>query len=406
MTDTAPPQPHPSGDPWKTRLPILTLAHVIGTLHITSLVVMAPVIKDDLALSFAQFGFLVTAYSVGQVTGSLPAGNLADRVGVGWALVIAHGLLTCGALLLTQTTGLWLGMAAMLATGWGYSIMNPSTAKGVFDFFGPERRATAMGIKQTGVPIGGVIAASLGAFAEAGSWYWVTASIAGVTAVSTLIYAPLLERPPSRTAHTRARSPFGSLGEVMRDFNFGRFVAVNALYNIGQQNFFAYLTLFMREAVQVSQEAAGLCYGAAQASSVLGRLGWGAVTDFLLKRRRKFLTIAIGVAAALFLAALGTIDARAGLTAAMALSLLLGLTIASYAPLMQTIAVENVPARLAGSATGYTLVGTYVGSICGPPLFGWIVDVTGLFESGWYLCAALVAAGVALLMFGFRERTA
>ena len=103
---------------------------------------------------------------------------------------------------------------------------------------------------------------------------------------------------------------------MIRDFNFGRFVAVNALYNIGQQNFFAYLTLFMREAVQVSQEAAGLCYGAAQASSVLGRLGWGAVTDFLLKRRRKVLTIAIGVAAALFLTALGTIDARAGLTAA------------------------------------------------------------------------------------------
>lgn len=356
MTEAAPPQTHPSGDPWKSRLPILTLAHVIGTLHITSLVVMAPVIKDDLALSFAQFGFLVTAYSVGQVTGSLPAGNLADRVGVGWALVIAHGLLTCGALLLTQTTGLWLGMAAMLMTGWGYSIMNPSTAKGVFEFFGPERRATAMGIKQTGVPIGGVIAASLGAFAEAGAWHWVTASIAGVTAVSTLIYAPLLEKSPSRNAHAPSRSRLGGLGEVIRDFNFGRFVAVNALYNIGQQNFFAYLTLFMREAVQVSQEAAGLCYGAAQASSVVGRLGWGTVTDFLLKRRRKFLTIAIGVAAALFLAALGTIDARAGLTAAMALSLLLGLTIASYAPLMQTIAVENVPARLAGSADRKSVV--------------------------------------------------
>jgi MFS family permease len=71
---------------------------------------------------------------------------------------------------------------------------------------------------------------------------------------------------------------------------------------------------------------------------------------------------------------------------------------------MQTMAVEAVQPRLAGSATGYTLVGTYVGSIAGPPLFGWVVDITGLFDSGWYLCAGLVALGVVILTFGFRER--
>jgi len=54
----------PAGNPWTTRLPILMAAHVVGTLHITTLLVMGPVIKEDLQLSFAQFGFLVTAYSV------------------------------------------------------------------------------------------------------------------------------------------------------------------------------------------------------------------------------------------------------------------------------------------------------------------------------------------------------
>ena len=88
----------------------------------------------------------------------------------------------------------------------------------------------------------------------------------------------------------------------------------------------------------------------------------------------------------------------------LAADTLLGLTIASYAPLMQTMAVEGVQPRLVGSATGYNLVGTYVGSIAGPPLFGWVVDVTGLFDSGWYMCAGLVALGVGFLAFGFRER--
>jgi len=392
-----------AANPWKTRLPILTIAHIVGTLHITTVVVMAPVIKEDLSLSFAQFGFIVTAYSVGQITGSLPAGHLADRAGVGLALVVSQIFLICGAIMLTQTTGLWLAMAAMLTTGWGYSIVNPATAKGVFESFPHARRGTAMGIKQTGVPLGGVIAAVMGAFATPGAWHWITVVVAGITVAGGLLCLLIVEKPRPRD-HATSTSRFGGLGEVIRDLNFGRFVLSNMLYNIGQQNFFAYLTLFIREAGQASQEFAGLCYGAAQTASVVGRLGWGTLSDFLFKGRRKGLTVAIGIAAAILLAGMAAISPRSGVTLALSLAILLGVTVASYAPLMQTMAVEGVQPRLAASATGYTLVATYVGSICGPPLFGWVVDVTGLFDSGWYLCAALVALGVGILVAGYRER--
>lgn len=402
MSDFATPPP-PAGNPWKTRLPILMLAHVVGTLHITTLVVMAPVIKQDLSLTFAEFGFVVTAYSIGQITGSLPAGHLADRVGVGWALVLAHALLVVGALMLTQTTGMALAFTAMVVTGWGYSIVNPATAKGVFESFPPARRGTAMGIKQTGVPVGGVISATLGAFATAGAWHWITVAVAAMTIVGSFACLFIVEKPRPRLL-IASKSRFGTLGEVMKDLNFGRFVLSNMMHNVGQQNFFSYLTLFVREAAQVSQEFAGLCYGIAQTASVIGRLGWGAISDFLFKGRRKGLTVAIGICSVVFLAAMAAIEPRAGMPLAIALSALLGVTIASYAPLMQTMAVEAVQPRLAGSATGYTLVGTYVGSIAGPPLFGWVVDITGLFDSGWYLCAGLVALGVVILTFGFRER--
>lgn len=393
----------PAGNPWKTRLPILTAAHIVGTLHITTLVVMAPVIKEDLGLSFAEFGFVVTAYSVGQITGSLPAGHMADRIGVGWALVVAHAFLICGALLLTQTAGLTLALAAMLMTGWGYSIVNPATAKGVFEAFPPSRRATAMGIKQTGVPLGGVISATLGAFATPGAWHWITVIVAGITVLGAGLCFLIVEKPQPREAPA-GRSRFGAMGDVLKDWNFVRFVLCNSMFNVGQNNFFSYLTLFVREAAQVSQELAGLCYGMAQTASVIGRTGWGAISDFLFKGRRKALTVAIGTAAAILLASMAAIEPRAGIVLAAALALLLGLTVASYAPLMQTMAVECVPPRLAGSATGFTLVGTHVGSIVGPPLFGWVVDVTGLFDSGWYLCAGVVALGVTILIFGFRER--
>lgn len=390
-------------NPWRTRLAVLTLAHVTGTLHITTLTVMAPVIKEDLTLTFAQVGLLVTAYSVGQVTGSIPAGTLADRVGVGWALVVAHLFMIAGAVTLTQADGPAIAMAAMLMTGWGYAIVNPATAKGVFDSFPPERRATAMGIKQTGVPIGGVTAAVLGSFATADGWTLITIGVAIITVAGGLCCLVIAERPkPRPVVAAAARS--GSLREVMRDMNFGRFVLANFLYNFGQASFFAYLTLFIRQSAQASQEVAGLCYGVAQVCSVAARLGWGAVSDFLFKGRRKALTLSLGATAAAFLTTMILVGPGWGIALGIGLSAALGATIASYAPLMQTMATEAVQPRLTGSAVGYNMVGTSMGSIVGPPVFGAIVDLTGAFESGWLLCAGLVTLGVIVMATGFQER--
>lgn len=399
------PVTHAEKQPWRMRLTILTLAHVVGTLHSTTVVVMAPAIKDELGLSFTGFGLLVTAYSVGQVTGALPAGRLTDRIGVGRALIAAHAILVASAVTLTQAHGLTLAMTAMLIAGWGYSIINPATAKGVFETFSPQRRATAMGVKQTGVPLGGVLAAMSGSLVTIMSWRYVTAGVAAATVVGGLACLVIAERPaPRQAAPHDATDRSGRFTTILRDANFGRFVLSNFLYNFGQYNFFGYLTLFMRETAALSQELAGLCYGAAQVASVGARLGWGAVSDFLFKGRRKALTIGIGLAAVLLLAAMTLVAPRWGLAAGLLLSALLGLTIASYAPLMQTMSVEAVPPRLAGSAVGYNMIGTSLGAIVGPPVFGYAIDVTGGFASAWLLTALMVAAGVATLAFGFRER--
>jgi ACS family hexuronate transporter-like MFS transporter len=86
--------------------------------------------------------------------------------------------------------------------------------------------------------------------------------------------------------------------------------------------------------------------------------------------------------------------------------MLLGLTIASFASLMQTMAVESVAPEHSGSSIGYITIGTASGSMIGPPLFGAVIDATGRFVDGWLITAAIVASGVALLAYGFREKSA
>ena len=104
-------------NPWRTRIGILLSAHAVGTLHSVSILALAPVIRPDLGLSFAEFGLLMTAYSAGQVTGSVPSGAYVDRVGVGWGLVTACAILCTGAVILTQADGHNLALLGP-ALGW------------------------------------------------------------------------------------------------------------------------------------------------------------------------------------------------------------------------------------------------------------------------------------------------
>lgn len=389
-------------DSWKIRIVILTLAHVVGTLHIVSVMAMAPVIQGDLSLSVTQVGLLVTGYYGAQTLGAVPAGALTDRIGVGFALIVAHVLLIAGTLIFNQAPGFALAVAGTVVMGAGYSIVNPATAKGVLEWFPVRRRATAMGVKQTGVPIGGVLAAGNGALVAVVSWNAILYGIVVITAINALLCLKLAARPVTESPRDY-RAGLRTLRDVWRQRNIKLIFFASVPWNMGQANFFTYLTLFMREAAQASQPVAGLCLGLAQGASALGRIGWGVVSDTLLRGGRKIITVGICGAAAVLLAAMALIGPGYGILLGIVLALLLGLTVASYASIAQTLAVESVPAEQSGSAMGYSLTGTSLGGVAGPAVFGAVVDHTGDFADGWLLTAALMGAGTLLIAFWFKE---
>ncbi len=134
----------------------------------------------------------------------------------------------------------------------------------------------------------------------------------------------------------------------------------------------------------------------------VARIGWGVVSDTFFRGRRKVLVVVIGALAAVFLAAMAAVGPGWGVVLGAALAL--GATIGSYAPLSQTMAVEATEPRLAGSAMGYTMIGTSLGGMIGPPVFGAIVDLSGDYANGWLFSAVVLAAGTLLLGRGFKER--
>jgi MFS transporter, ACS family, hexuronate transporter len=402
MPDRLPDHREDTDNPWLRRLPILILSHVAGTVNVVSVMAMAPAITGDLGLSAALFGTFVSAYYGAQAVGSLPAGGITDRFGIGHALVLAHAIMIVGALVIALAPGYTVCIVGMVCMGLGYSMTNPSTARGVLEWFPAERRGLAMGLKQVGVPIGGVLAAGNGILAAYVHWQFLMYGVATLIAINGVLCLSLFRFDRQVPAEHR-RSPLTNIGEVLRDRNFNIYTVLSGLLNAGQTNFYGFLTLFLTEAVRVSQPMAGVAMGLAQASSALARVGWGMVSDKAFGGRRAVLKAWICGVSVLLLAFMAWVGVGE-LWLALALTAGLGMTIASFAPISQAIAVEAVPRRLAGSAMGCNMVGVHIGGFLGPVMFGAAMDaMNGDFAAGWIVSAFATGLGVLLLIFAFRE---
>ncbi len=389
--------------PWVRGLGVLVLAHALGVMTFAAIITMAPVIRQDLALSATQFGLLASAYAATQGIFGLPVGSVIDRIGVRRALLTANLLAGAGAVLLSSAGGFVAALLAIGVTGLAYSFVNPATSKGVFLWFPASRRGTAMGIKQAGVPLGGLLGAGLGALATSIEWRALLYFIVGSAALGAAACLWL----PRGSADPAARVRFdmwSDIRAVLRDRNLNAFNLGVGFYQAGQFNFLAYITLFMREAVQASQPLAAACLGVAQATSAVGRLGWGAVSDFLFHSRRRPVLVLMGCAGMAALIMMSFV-APGWIAPAVMLTAVLGLTLPGYVALVQTIVVEAAEPRLAATAVGYNRIYASAGAIVGPPLFGATVDFTGAYAAGWLMTAAIMFAAIIFIGVFFRERS-
>ena len=399
-----PPPPDMSGaNPWRTRLPILVGAHAVGTSNSVAILSMAPVISAAFNLSATQFGIFVSCYYGGQALWSVPSGGVTDRLGVGWSLAIGHAIMALAAVLISFAPNFDICMVAAFCMGVGYSMLNPSTAKGVFEWFPAHRRGTAMGIKQVGVPIGGLIGAACGFLAAYLDWQLLMLGVGVLIAVNGLACLTLV--PVS----TKGQGAGKNIAAVVKDGRVNTFAIGAGVINMGQTNFFGFLTLFLAEVARMGQQTVSTAMAVAQASSAVGRMGWGAVSDKAFGGRRIITMLVICTAAILFLGMMGLVTEAWGMVLGFGLALCLGLTIASFAPVAQAIQVEMVDPHLAGSAVGYNMLWTHGCATLAPAVFGYAVDNLGGFDAGWLVTAGCVAAGTVVLYIlvktGPRRRT-
>ena len=239
--------------------------------------VLAPVLRDAYGLSLAQVGVVLAAEWIGLIVALLPWGFAVDRFGERWT--VAGGLAGCSAFIAAAAyaDGFPTLVALLAAAGVAGASVQSGSGTAVLRWFGPRERGLALGVRQTAVPLGGVVAAIvLPVIGTArGGLLFLAALVLGGAVAAALC---LRERPAGARSVSE-RAPLS-----LRDSRLVRICTASGLYVVAQIALMSFLVLFLVDARGFSNGEAGAALAAMQAIAVVLRVAAGRWSDVLGSR--------------------------------------------------------------------------------------------------------------------------
>ena len=379
-------------------LALVTVTHAFGALSVLAVAPLAPFLLDALQLSRVQVGLFLPAVYLGGVLMALPAGWLTDRLGVRTTLGIGEVIIGVMVMCAAFTNSLPAFLGCLVLAGFGFSVLNPSTGRAVIEWFPPRRRGFAMGIKQTGLTLGGLVAAlTMPPLAVHFGWRRALASAGALSLLSAVLVAVVYRTPAALVASRSAEWPrIAELGMFFRRPGVVIVFLSGFALSIAQSSVLAYLALYAKETFTVSAVAAGQFLALAQVGGTGSRLAWGAVSDRFFGGRRRpgvMINALIGTAAYTLFAFGETLPPPL----VVPLAIVAGAAAFGWVGLYFALVAEIGGARYAGLLTGVAVAFSWSGVLVGPPVFGVVLDATGSYTAPWLILAGIgVAVAITL----------
>ena len=377
---------------------LVVAAHCLGAMNLLAVLACSPLIASELDLSAVDIGLIASAYSAALGGLSIPAGRLADSLGVRSSLFLAAMLIAAGAMTIAASSSFGPVLAGIVLCGAGYSLVNPAAGRAVLQWYPAGLRGTLMGIKQTGVPIGGAIGTASAVLAPTVGWHAVIGGLGVVTAILGFMFLILPRDKTSTTIRRKTlRQEFDAIGQLFRNPVLGRNNLASGLTNGGQFILWSYLIEFLRLGAGFGLPLANACLSILHLSSIAGRILWGWLTDRVMHRDSRVALLILTAISVAGMLGMALVTPQNALLIVPLLAITLGLTICSATGVQLALTLQNAPPEQAGSAIGYNMLVTNLGGVVAPPAFGLVLELGGGFALAWALTALGVLAALLLL---------
>jgi MFS family permease len=381
---------------------ITLLIQAMASMALLALPVMAPVAAKALAVSPALVGLYIAISYGGALMSTLLAGAVVARLGAIRVsqislLVCALGLLLCAVP--------WLPAVFMGAVliGWGYGPITPASSHLLARTTAPHQMSLVFSIKQTGVPLGGMMAGAIvPLLLLAMNWQASLVVVAAACVLCSVMSQPL--RAPldaDRKVGQPVTFQLASFAQPIRLVRAHRALATMAacsfVFSMVQLSLSTYLVTYLYDDLSYGLVGAGVALSFTQAGGVVGRVAWGYVADRCLGAP-KTLALLGGVMALSALATAFLTDTTPQLWVWVILTIF-GASAIGWNGVYLAEVARQAPQGKASMATGGTLAFTYLGVVLGAPVFGALSSFFGTYRAGFLaLMVASAVCGVVLLL--------
>ena len=373
-----PAQPAPAPD--RATLPITLLMQAAASAAALAPTVAAPRLLAALQLPPVAVGLYIALVYFGAMLSSQVGATLVRRWG---PIRCSQASLACCAagVLLVAVPQVAAAVLGALLVGVGYGPITPASSEMLARTTPPQRYAFVFSVKQTGVPLGGVLAGALVPVVLQATSAATSLAVVALLCLAGIALGEALRR--RLDAHRDPASPLPRLAALLQPLRFVlghpvlRPLALCTLvFSTVQVSLSSYLVSFLDGPLQWTLVQAGLALSVAQTGGVVGRVLWGLLADRWSAPRQTLLGLA--GAMALLGAAMPLLAPTHPPLVVMALLALYGATAIGWNGVYLATVARVVPQPQAAMATAGCLFFTYFGVVAGPPLFG---GVAGLLHS-------------------------
>jgi predicted MFS family arabinose efflux permease len=388
-------------------LPAMLSIQSFGTMCSFATAVVAVQAAADLGVKATSIGIYMAAlYVVGMLAG-LSAGSFLARYGV---------IRTCQVALLAAAAGLivagavpsWpVALAAAVLIGIAMGPLNPASSRILARHSPPRWQPLVFSLKQTGTPMGGMLAGLLLPPLMA-LYDWRIAILAiAVLPLLTLFGVQFIREEMDDDRDPGHRISLAGLAESLRVIVTSRplvtLAAAGYFYTFAQMAILSFIVIYLEAENGMGTEFAGGVFAIIHGSAIPARVAWGAIAGRFVSSWVLLGLIGIMMSLSVVAISFFTPDWPFWLTALVAVMLgastngVLGLLLSEFARL--------APPDKIGEAAGGGQFFLFFGIVSGPPCFGLMVEFGGGYANAFYLTAAAAfAAGIYLLFTAAKGR--
>jgi MFS transporter, FSR family, fosmidomycin resistance protein len=349
---------------------LVALAH--GLSHFFQLVIapLFPLIKEELGVSYAALGFVVTLFYALSAMFQPVAGFVVDRFGGRAVLIGGIACLTLGTLLAGSASSYGVLVAGAALAGMGNSVFHPADFSILNARVGSARLGhaySAHGIAGSlGYASAPIFSGGLGALF---GWHNALFAAAGVGALMFLLLLFNWNRLHMEESH--AKRPEGKTDLRVL---FAAPVVMCFLYFATYAAGLAGLQSFSVSAMTVQYEVAAALASSALTAYMIGSAAGIFAGGFIATRTaRHDLVAAAGLALSASVVSMIAISAVPG-TALPGMLALAGFCVGATGPSRDMIVRASTPAGATGRVYGFVYSGLDVGSLSTPVFYGWLMD--------------------------------